>query len=161
MVTTKREIQTKEDSRTTSTPSPEVVFRAIMLASKKMPHFFDKVLEEVDLRLTEFRVLQRLSEMGPTPMAKLSDETLVTKAAVTAITDEMEQKGLVKRVREPTDRRIIKVEMTPAGSRLYALAKQRHEAIIARIISLLDPDEIKVLLRSYEKLNKFIDQESV
>lgn len=134
--------------------------RALLLTSKKLPQIFDKELGKIDLRLTEYRVLQQLSESGPTPMAKFSNEMLVTKAAITAITDEMERKGLVRRVRDSGDRRIVKVEMTPAGKKLFTLAKNRHDAVVTKLVSLLDPNEIRGVLRSYEKLNKFADEEA-
>lgn len=46
-------------------PSPEAVFRAMNLASKKLPHYFDKSFGMPELRLTEFAVLQQLAESGP------------------------------------------------------------------------------------------------
>jgi DNA-binding MarR family transcriptional regulator len=146
-------------TRTTpeASPNPGDVFRAIFLANTKMPHFFEKALEEVGLRLTEYRVLQRLSVSGATPMAKLTDETLVTKAAITAIIDQMEKRGMVKRVRDSADRRIVNVQVTPEGRKLFAVARKRHDAILTKFVSLLDAEETRVLLRAYEKLNKFVD----
>jgi len=141
-------------------PSPAAVFRAIILASKRMPHFFDEALDPLGLNLTEFHVLQTLAKSGPTPMARLGDGALVTRAAVTAIADELEDRGLVRRVRGSGDRRVINVQMTPAGRKLFALARQKHEAVITRFVSLLEPDEVRTLMRCYEKMLKFPDQKS-
>ena len=158
-VRTERQSQPVGGTRTTpeASPNPVHVFRAIFLANMKMPHLFEKSLEEVGLRLTEYNVLQRLSVSGPTPMAKLTDETLVTKAAITAITDHMEKRGMVKRVRDSADRRIVNVQVTPEGRKLFAVAKKRHDAILTKFVSVLDAEETRVLLRAYEKLNKFVD----
>jgi len=128
------------------------------VASKRFPHYFDKALGTVDLRLTEFSVLQQLSESGPTPMVRLSDENLVTKAAVTGIIDAMETKGLVRRVRDSSDRRVVNIQMTPAGKKLFAVARRRHQAVVKGFVSTLEPDEIRVLVRSFEKLIRFIDE---
>ena len=142
-------------------PSPEAVFRAMNLASKKMPHYFDKVFGIPDLRLTEFAVLQQLSESGPTPMVRLSDENLVTKAAVTAIIDVMEKKGLVRRVRDSPDRRVVNIQMTPAGRKLFVVARRRYQEIVAGFVSSLEPDELRALVRSFEKLIRFVDERPV
>ena len=139
-------------------PSPDAVFRAMNAASKKLPHYFDRTFGIPDLRLTEFAVLQQLAESGPTPMVRLSDENLVTKAAITAIVDELEVKGLVRRVRDSPDRRVVNVQLTPAGRKLFAVARRRHQTIVAGLLSSLEPDEIRSLVRSYEKLIKFMDQ---
>jgi len=142
-------------------PSPEAVFRAMNLASKKMPHYFDKVFGIPDLRLTEFAVLQQLSESGPTPMVRLSDENLVTKAAVTAIIDVMEKKGLVRRVRDSPDRRVVNIQMTPAGKKLFVVARRRYQEIVTGFVSTLEPDELRALVRSFEKLIRFVDESPV
>ena len=142
-------------------PSPEVVFRAMNLASKKMPHYFEKAFGIPDLRLTEFAVLQQLSESGPTPMVRLSDENLVTKAAITAIIDAMEKKGLVRRVRDSPDRRVVTIQMTSAGKRLFVVAKRRHQAIVTGFVSSLEPDERRALVRSFDKLMKFMKERAV
>ncbi len=140
------------------TPSPAVVFRAMNLASRRLPQYFVRAFGKVDLRLTEFAVLEQLWDSGPTPMVRLSDENDVTKAAVTAIIDVMEGKGLVQRVRDSSDRRVVNVQLTPAGKKLFVVARRRHKEIVARFVSSLEPEEIRALLRSFEKLLKFMDQ---
>jgi len=142
-------------------PSPVVVFRAMNSASKRLPHYFDKAFGTVDLRLTEFSVLQQLSESGPTPMVRLSDENLVTKAAVTAIIDEMETKGLVRRTRDSSDRRVVNVQMTPAGKKRFLVARRRYQEVVNAFVSLLEPDEVRALVRSFDKLAQFMDRQGV
>ena len=141
--------------------SATAVFRAMNVASRKWPHYFDKAFGIPDLRLTEFAILQQLSESGPTPMVRLSDENLVTKAAVTAIIDAMETKGLVRRVRDSSDRRVVNIRMTPAGKKLFGVARRRYEAIVTGFVSVLEPDEVRVLVQSFAKLNRFVDEQGV
>jgi MarR family transcriptional regulator, 2-MHQ and catechol-resistance regulon repressor len=142
-------------------PSPAAVFRAMNSTSRRLPHYFDRAFGTIDLRLTEFGVLLQLSESGPTPMVRLSDENLVTKAAVTAIVDEMEAKGLVRRARDAADRRVVNVRMTPAGRKLFAVARRRHQEIVNAFVSLLEPDEVRTLVRSFDKLARFMDEQGV
>jgi len=151
----------KDGLRREPTPSPAVVFRSMNSASRRLPRYFDKAFGTVDLRLTEFSVLQQLSESGPTPMVRLSDENLVTKAAVTAIIDEMEKKGLVRRMRDSSDRRVVNVRMTPAGKKQFLVARRRYQEIVNAFVSLLQPDEVRVLVRSFEKLARFMDEHGV
>lgn len=139
-------------------PSAAAVFRVMNSTSNKLPRYFEKAFGMGDLRLTEFGVLQQLAESGPTPMVRLSDENQVTKAAITAIIDAMETKGLVRRVRDSSDRRVVNVRLTPAGRKLFVVARRRHKEIVARFVSLLEPEELRVLVRSFEKLLSFIDE---
>ena len=161
MSTLRKDRSFTEDSgpRREPPPSPAVVFRAMNSASRRLPRYFDKAFGTVDLRLTEFSVLQQLSETGPTPMVRLSDENLVTKAAVTAIIDEMEKKGLVRRARDSSDRRVVNVRITPAGRRQFVVARRRYQEIVNAFVSLLQPDEVRALVRSFEKLARFMDEQ--
>jgi MarR family transcriptional regulator, 2-MHQ and catechol-resistance regulon repressor len=163
MTTRRRDRSSAENhgSRRGPPPSPAVVFRAMNSASKRLPHYFDKAFGIGDLRLTEFGVLQQLAESGPTPMVRLSDENLVTKAAVTAIVDEMETKGLVRRTRDSSDRRVVNVSLTPAGRKLFIVARRRHQEIVNAFVSLLEPDEVRALVRSFDKLARFMDEQGV
>jgi DNA-binding MarR family transcriptional regulator len=54
----------------------------------------------------------RLSPSG------LAESTLVTTGTMTNRLDKLEARGLVRRVPNPSDRRGIEVELTPAGRRL-------------------------------------------
>jgi DNA-binding MarR family transcriptional regulator len=48
--------------------------------------------------------------------------------------------------------------MTPAGRKLFSTASRRYKAIVAGFVSVLEPDEIRTLVRSFEKLNRFVDE---
>jgi MarR family transcriptional regulator, organic hydroperoxide resistance regulator len=49
---------------------------------------------------------------------ELSERVGMNRATVTSVVDTMEAQGLVKRVRDPEDRRKINVVLTPKGTRL-------------------------------------------
>ena len=49
-------------------------------------------------------------------MAELARECTLDAGAMTRTLDRLEAKGLCKRVRSETDRRVVNIELTPAGT---------------------------------------------
>jgi DNA-binding MarR family transcriptional regulator len=84
-------------------------------------------LEEAGLRAQGFAVLQRLAERGPSSQAELADGLRVHASNLVRVLDELEDRGLVGRRRDPHDRRRQQVGVTAEGARLL----QRAEAATA------------------------------
>jgi DNA-binding MarR family transcriptional regulator len=73
----------------------------------------------------------------------------------------METKGLVRRVRDSPDRRVVNIQMTPAGKKLFVVARRRHQEIVTGLVSSLEPDELRALFRAFEKLIRFMEESAV
>ncbi len=114
---------------------------------------FGQNLKKFDLSLMEYRTLARLEEVGPSPMVRIADELLMTRAGTTLLTDRLESRALVSRVRKPGDRRVIFITITAKGKRLLSRAKKSHDEIGTRKLNNLTEDEIRALLEIVEKLS--------
>ena len=65
---------------------------------------------------------------------ELSTELELSSGAMTNRLDRLEQDGLIRRVRDPDDRRGVKIELTDAGRRAWTdstSAQARKEALVA------------------------------
>ena len=60
-------------------------------------------------------VLGILRDHEPMSPSELGDRLIVTRATVTGLLDSLERRGFVRRSANPTDRRSLLVEITPAG----------------------------------------------
>jgi len=65
--------------------------------------------------MAHLQTLWILQESGPMPMTHLADVLGVALPNATGIVDRMEQRGLVERVRDDADRRVVTVRPTQAG----------------------------------------------
>ena len=59
--------------------------------------------------------LLALNDYGPLPPSQIARYILVKSSTVTGVVDRLEQKGLVRRVRNSRDRRGINIELTDKG----------------------------------------------
>ena len=80
--------------------------------------FFDRW----ELSPSQFNLLNLLhgaAEEGLTQI-ELSRELITHRSNVTGLVDRLQARGLVQRVGNPTDRRVWRVSLTPAGQKLMA-----------------------------------------
>jgi DNA-binding MarR family transcriptional regulator len=64
-------------------------------------------------------VLGILKDAGqPCPPNYISERLIVSRATVTGVLDTLVKRGLVRREPHPTDRRMVLVHLTKAGSRM-------------------------------------------
>ena len=108
---------------------------------------------ESGVSFARMRLLGALHKGGPKIMSDLSEELGVSARYVTALVDALEGEGLVRRVKHPTDRRAIVIELTPAGAK-FGLEMASGEQIdaIADLFRALTPTERRQLLRLVTKL---------
>jgi len=76
-------------------------------------------LKEHGVTMSQYMTLRALAQQnGRSTMTELADAAFHVTATVTGIIDRLEERILVRRVPDPTDRRRMHVELTDAGSAL-------------------------------------------
>jgi DNA-binding MarR family transcriptional regulator len=75
----------------------------------------DKRLAEHGLTSAQWGPLMHMRISGGSTVAELARWLQVDAGAMTRLLDRLEKKGLCKRVRSTEDRRVVRVELTPAG----------------------------------------------
>jgi DNA-binding MarR family transcriptional regulator len=107
-------------------------------------------LAEQDLRLAHFAVLAALSDFGPLAQHELADRLDLNRSHLVGYVDDIEGRGLVRRDRDPDDRRRQRVAITPSGrallERLQALAR-RSQAEFLQVLSEPERETLIALLR--------------
>ena len=104
------------------------------------------------LSLVHLQVLTVLETEGSVPMGALADSLDVSQASATGIVDRMEQRGLIERRRDDDDRRVIRVALTEAGTRLLAgVAADRRERL-GLLLDELSDEELDGFLRGSRAL---------
>jgi DNA-binding MarR family transcriptional regulator len=67
------------------------------------------------ISVPQLNCLMSLNKNGPLPLTQISKQILVSSSTLTGIIDRLEQKGLVRRIRTMSDRRVIMIELTEQG----------------------------------------------
>jgi DNA-binding MarR family transcriptional regulator len=106
-------------------------------------------LAEEGARRQHFTVLTALAEQGPMSQADLGRRLCIDRSDLHSMLGELEEDGLVARVRDAADRRRNRVQITPAGDavreRLDARVQAAQDTLLAPL-SRADRRELHRLL---------------
>jgi DNA-binding MarR family transcriptional regulator len=72
--------------------------------------FHTAINERMGLGVTDGKTLDLLVRLGPMAAGEIAEHTGLASASVTSLIDRLEEKGFVRRVRDPQDRRRVIVE---------------------------------------------------
>jgi DNA-binding MarR family transcriptional regulator len=106
------------------------------------------------LSLIHLHVLTTLEADGPLPMGRLADALDVSVASATGIVDRMEQRGLVERRAAATDRRVLEVHPTEAGTEVFRDLGTDRRAHLETVLARLTERELISLLIGLRALHK-------
>jgi NAD(P)H-dependent FMN reductase/DNA-binding MarR family transcriptional regulator len=96
--------------------------------------------EEYDASVLQVRLLGVLRDRVPT-MAELGQLLGLDKSSTTGVVDRTEARGVVRRVPDAGDGRVVRVELTPEGRRLVEASALAVTAQIHALTSDLDADQ--------------------
>ena len=105
----------------------------------------DDRLAETGIRGRGYGVLAILAEDDPNSQYELAQMLGKAPGVVVAAIDQLEQAGLVRRNRDPADRRRSVVTLTAAGHEALARADQIADEVVAELLAGLDDDELHQL----------------
>ncbi|MBW2004016.1 MAG: MarR family transcriptional regulator [Deltaproteobacteria bacterium] len=105
----------------------------------------------------QLHCLLALHENGPLPPSQIARRIMVKSSTVTGIIDRLEQKGLVYRIRNSPDRRVITIQLTEAGKELAQNAPPPIQHKIVDGLKKLPEGEIKQIILSLSKLTHMLD----
>lgn len=106
------------------------------------------------LSLIHLHVLMLLADEGPQPMRGLADTLDVSQASMTGIVDRMEQRGLVERHRDGSDRRVIRVALSEGGRQILEGMGAERRGRLAALLDELTDDELNGLLVGSKALHR-------
>lgn len=108
---------------TADEPLGKVVSRLLFEMTGRMRAHFEEVAASVDLTPMQSRALHHLDE--PCPMGDVADRLRCDASNVTGIIDRLQERGLVERREDPSDRRRRLLVITPEGLEVRTAMVQR------------------------------------
>jgi DNA-binding MarR family transcriptional regulator len=132
-----------------TTPDPDSVLAEQLLRLTRRVHRIQKRhLERRDLGVTpaQSRLLRTLAHYGAAPrMADLAERLEVVPRAVTTLVDGLEASGKVRRVADPTNRRVTRIELTDEGRATLRELRGARRSAAEEILAPLSQEQRTVL----------------
>lgn len=110
-----------------------------------------QVFEPLGLRPTRV-LLMELVDRGVDRPSQIAEVLEAVPPAVTAIVNELMDKGLLSRQTDPADRRRVHLRLTPAGQRALHDLRDAWTEASRHDLARLDRDDLRAMLRVFTTL---------
>jgi DNA-binding MarR family transcriptional regulator len=110
--------------------------------------FHSAIADRLGVGVTDVKCYSILRQTGPTTAGDLAERVGLTTGAITGVIDRLEQASLVRRVRDPNDRRrvVLEVLSNPEHERLLnQLYEPLGRAIMELVASYSDAERATIL----------------
>ncbi|CAG6392475.1 MarR family transcriptional regulator [Streptomyces cocklensis] len=126
----------------TDGPADEVTGRLadqLIRLSRRLHRAQRRLLEPLGITPAQARLLRTLAHCEEPPrMADLAQRLEVVPRAVTTLVDALEEQELLRRVPDPHNRRVIRIELRDGGRRALADLRHARRTAAAEILAPLD-----------------------
>jgi len=112
---------------------------------------------DTGLSPTLLAALATVEAAGPLTLGELACREQVAPPTITKAVSGLEKQGLLSRTVDPADRRVARVEITPAGRKLLERARTRKNAWLDRRLGALRPEDLHRLLDAIEALERLTE----
>jgi DNA-binding MarR family transcriptional regulator len=139
-------------------PAPLAERTGYLLAAahRQVRERFEAALEPLGIEARHFGALATIEASAPCTQQLVARQLGVTGPVVVQVVDELEQRGLVKRERNPADRRSYALQPTADGRATLRRTRAAMDAVAAAIAAPLGPsgdEELRGLLRRLLRLD--------
>ncbi|MFJ5266035.1 MarR family winged helix-turn-helix transcriptional regulator [Streptomyces sp. NPDC088387] len=132
-----------------TSPDPDGLLAEQLLRLTRRVHRIQKRhLEQRALGITpaQSRLLRTLAHFpAPPRMADLAERLEVVPRAVTTLVDGLEANGKVRRVPDPHNRRVIRIELTDDGHKALRALREARRSAAEEILAPLGAEQREVL----------------
>jgi len=117
--------------------------------------------KKYSITAAQLNCLLSLYENGPLPPSRIAKHMLVNSSTVTGVIDRLEHKGLVARQRNSPDRRVINIQLTPAGNKTAEAAPPPIQQRVVDGLKQLSAEELDQIILSLAKLTTMLDLQDI
>jgi DNA-binding MarR family transcriptional regulator len=124
--------------------------------------FHTAIADRLGVGATDVKCYSILRQAGPITAGELAERTGLTTGAITGVIDRLERAKLVRRVRDPHDRRRIVLELEPNADREREIA-QLYEPLGRRVMGLVSqysPAERSTIADFLTKATRLLEAET-
>jgi DNA-binding MarR family transcriptional regulator len=121
------------------------------------PEQYSEVLR--DFRIMDLHVLAMLAENPGIKLTEICVKLDIPNSTLTTIIDRLENKVLIRRVLNTSDRRSFGFEITGEGEQIVAEHDRVHSLFATRILSFLNESEKESLFKIFIKVENEIRKE--
>lgn len=118
-----------------------------------------ELLHDYTITPPQFVALQWLFEGGDMTIGELSNKMYLACSTTTDLIDRMEKSELVVRVKDPRDRRVVRIHLLPKGEEMIDEVISKRQQYLQDILINFSEPEVLLLKDNLSKLHHEMRQE--
>ncbi len=112
----------------------------------------------VKLSMNEVHILENIQKTSDNSMSHIAKRLMVTQGTLTTNVAKLVTKGYVERLRDPADKRVVRLNITEKAEEVLKVHDDFHREMIDKTIGDLGLDENEVLIQSLENILEYFRQ---
>ncbi|PLR98069.1 MarR family winged helix-turn-helix transcriptional regulator [Bacillus sp. T33-2] len=113
-----------------------------------------EILSNYTITPPQFVALQWLFEDGDMTIGELSNKMFLAFSTTTDLVDRMEKNQLVVRVKDPNDRRVVRIHLLEEGERVIDEVIKKRQLYLQEVLKNFSAEEVELLKASLMKLHQ-------
>ncbi|KAA6448696.1 MarR family transcriptional regulator [Bacillus swezeyi] len=117
-----------------------------------------EILTQYTITPPQFVGLQWLFEYGDMTIGELSQKMYLACSTTTDLIDRMEKNNLVERVKDPSDRRVVRIRLLSEGERIIQEVIQKRQDYLENMLEAFSEKETadfeKLLIKLQQEMNR-------
>ncbi|MFT4415081.1 MarR family winged helix-turn-helix transcriptional regulator [Fredinandcohnia humi] len=113
-----------------------------------------EILNNYTITTPQFLALQWLLEHGDMTIGELSNKMFLACSTTTDLVDRMEKNNLVMRVKDPKDRRVVRIHLLEEGERIIEEVIKKRQDYLHEIMENFTNEEVINLEKNLKKLHQ-------
>lgn len=131
----------------------------VVQAAKGVQRLAAEAVAELDLRPPQLAVLIALDDLGPRSQRQLAERLDMDASHVVGVIDELAAAGLVRRERDPDDRRCHRLVVTDEGRALLPRIRDQVASWSQALVRTLDPKDRQQLVALLSRIVADLDRQ--
>ncbi len=111
-----------------------------------------------DITLSQLSALSTVDRRGPVSLKELAEVERITPPSMTRISTCLEERGLVVRTVDASDRRVARLAITDSGLELLEQTRSRRDAYLATRLQALAPHDLATLTEALPILERLVGE---
>jgi len=137
--------------------TPEIVMDAELVVRlrgviPRLARQFNETSTGADLTPTQYSVLALVRVRGPLGLAELTELEGLNPTMLSRIVKVLDERGLIRRLPDPSDMRAARVEVTPEGAQVHEQVREERTRVLSEWLERLPPDTAELLLAAVPAL---------
>jgi len=117
------------------------------------------ILTSFEITTPQFDALLVLRDNGELTMGELCAKMFLACSTATDLIDRMERNGLIERVRDTTDRRVIRLRVLAKGNRVIDEVLDARRSYLESIFADLSYEEKERIIQALDQINHLMTRQ--